>query len=80
MNQEVRFPLARWVRGVGFVDAGNVFSDPGSVDLGRLVTSVGGGLRVDTPFVLLRLDYGRAWTNTGDVRRSEWTFGIGHTF
>jgi outer membrane protein assembly factor BamA len=80
MNQEVRFPIHPWVRGVGFFDAGNVFAEPGAIDFRRLVTAYGAGLRVATPFALLRIDYGRLWTNRGDLRRSEWTFGIGHTF
>ena len=80
MNQEVRFPIYRWVQGVGFFDAGNVFAEPRDIDFSRLVTAYGAGLRVATPFALLRIDYGRPWTNTGDVRRAEWTFGIGHTF
>ena len=28
-NQEVRFPIYRWLRGVAFVDAGNVFAERG---------------------------------------------------
>lgn len=80
MNQEVRFPLYRWVRGVGFLDVGNVFPEPRDIAFGQMVTSLGAGLRVATPFALLRIDYGRAWTNTGEMRRAEWTFGIGHTF
>ena len=80
MNQEARFPVYRWLGGVGFIDAGNVFAAPGDVALSRLVTSFGGGLRIDTPFALFRIDYGRTWRNTGGVRLSEWTFGIGHIF
>jgi outer membrane protein assembly factor BamA len=80
LNQEVRFPLFKWVRGVGFFDAGNVFPEPRDIAFGRLVTGVGAGLRVTTPFALLRIDYGRLWTNKGDLRSSEWTFGIGHAF
>ena len=26
LNQEVRFPMYRWVNGVAFVDAGNIFA------------------------------------------------------
>ena len=80
LNQEVRFPLYRWFRGVGFIDAGNVFPQPRDIDFGRLVSSYGAGLRVATPFALFRIDYGRVWTNGSGVRRSAWTFGIGHTF
>jgi outer membrane protein insertion porin family len=80
LNQEVRFPLYRWLRGVAFIDAGNVFPQPRDIDFSRLVSSYGAGLRVATPFALLRIDYGRVWTNTSGVRSSAWTFGIGHAF
>jgi outer membrane protein assembly factor BamA/autotransporter translocation and assembly factor TamB len=80
LNQEVRVPLYRWFRGVGFIDAGNVFPQLRDIDFGQLVSSYGAGLRVATPFALFRIDYGRVWTNRSDVRSSAWTFGIGHTF
>ena len=28
-NEELRFPVYRWLRGVGFVDAGNVYPHRG---------------------------------------------------
>jgi outer membrane protein insertion porin family len=80
MNQEVRFPIVGWLRGVGFVDAGNVFPEPRDIDFGRLVKSFGAGARLNTPFGLFRIDYGRVWTNPGDMSLSQWTFGIGHAF
>jgi outer membrane protein assembly factor BamA len=79
-NEEVRFPIHRWVRGVGFFDAGNVFPEPRDLDLRRLTTSFGAGVRIATPFALLRIDYGRLWKNEAGVRLQGWTFGIGHTF
>ncbi|MEQ1574645.1 MAG: BamA/TamA family outer membrane protein, partial [Vicinamibacterales bacterium] len=80
LNQEVRFPLYRWLRGVGFLDAGNVFAKPRDISFGNLVASVGAGLRLATPFAVLRVDYGRAVSGTGTDRSGRWTFGIGHTF
>ena len=76
LNQEVRFPVYRWLRGVGFVDAGNVFREPGQIRVGDLTASVGAGLRLVTPFAILRADIGRV-IDTGDHR---WSFGIGHAF
>jgi outer membrane protein insertion porin family len=76
-NQEVRFPIYRWLRGVGFLDAGNVFTDP--ADAGEFVTSAGGGLRLSTPFGVLRADYGRV-ISQGDLGSGRFTFGIGQTF
>jgi outer membrane protein insertion porin family len=79
-NQEVRFPLFRWFGGVGFVDVGNVFESPRSIDFADLVGSFGGGLRVSTPFALLRADVARLWSPEVGQPTARWTFGIGHTF
>jgi outer membrane protein assembly factor BamA len=79
-NQETRFPIYRWVRGVGFFDAGNVFAEPADLSLGQLVGSVGVGLRVVTPFVLLRVDYGRTIWNRPFEDSGRWVFGIGQAF
>lgn len=76
LNQEVRFPIYRWVRGVGFVDAGNVFAQPRDLSFGQLTASIGAGLRLTTPFAVLRADYGHV-PKSGQGR---WTFGIGHAF
>jgi outer membrane protein assembly factor BamA len=80
LNQEVRLPIYRWLRGVGFIDAGNVFATPGDIGLRRLVGSVGFGLRLATPFALLRADYAKpVWA--GSLEGSgRWNFGIGHAF
>lgn len=79
-NQEVRFPLYRWLRGVGFVDAGNVFERRSNIDLGGLAASGGFGLRLTTPFALFRVDYGRLFSPGTDDRSGRWYFGIGQAF
>jgi outer membrane protein assembly factor BamA/autotransporter translocation and assembly factor TamB len=79
-NQEVRFPLYRWFSGIGFVDVGNVFEGPRTVDFADLAASFGAGLRVATPFVLLRADVARLWSSDIGQQTARWTFGIGHTF
>ncbi len=79
LNQEVRVPIYGWVRGVGFVDAGNVFTKPRDGSLRDLVGSVGVGLRLATPFALLRVDFAKtAWGAPATSGR--WTFGIGQAF
>jgi len=80
LNQEARFPIYRWVRGVGFVDFGNVFERPSDVALGDLVGSSGFGLRFTTPFGLLRVDYGRLWSPDPKAASGRWYFGIGQAF
>jgi outer membrane protein assembly factor BamA/autotransporter translocation and assembly factor TamB len=79
-NQEVRFPLYRWFSGVGFVDMGNVFERPRTIDFADLEGSFGAGLRVATPFALLRADVARLWSPEAGQTTARWTFGIGHTF
>jgi outer membrane protein assembly factor BamA len=79
LNQEARVPIYRWVRGVAFVDGGNVFTRPRDARLSDLVGSLGLGLRLTTPFALLRADYARpVWGTT--VKTGRWTFGIGQAF
>jgi outer membrane protein assembly factor BamA len=79
LNQEVRLPLYRWVRAVGFLDAGNVFARPSDASLRDLVGSVGFGLRVATPFALLRVDFGQTiWGLPESSNR--WSFGLGQIF
>ncbi len=80
LNQEVRFPIYRWLRGVGFIDGGNVFAERSDLDLGRLVGSAGFGLRLETPFALLRVDYGRLFSPGPTDRSGRWYFGIGQNF
>lgn len=77
LNQEVRIPLHRWFRAVGFVDAGNAFATLGDMSLRGLVGSTGVGLRIVTPVVMVRVDYGRVvWNGSGH----RWMFGIGQAF
>ena len=79
-NQEVRFPVYRWLRGVGFVDAGNVFPTVRSLSLSNLASGAGVGLRINSPYAILRVDYGVPLTGTNRPRRGRWYFAIGQTF
>jgi outer membrane protein assembly factor BamA len=79
LNQEARLPIYKWVRGVAFIDAGNVFTRPSDLSLRDLVGSLGVGLRVVTPFALLRADVAKqGWGLPAPSTR--WTFGIGQAF
>jgi outer membrane protein assembly factor BamA len=80
LNEEVRFPLYRWLRGVAFVDMGNVFPEVSGVRLRELVGSTGLGLRLVTPFALFRVDYGKTIWNKPADDSGRWVFGIGQTF
>lgn len=89
LNQEVRVPIFRWVRGVAFVDAGNVFDTNSAIAFSRLDVGYGVGLRFHTPFSIFRIDLGIPGTaqlveeaNGARVlkRTPRWYFGLGHIF
>jgi len=80
LNHEVRFPVYKWLRGVVFLDAGNVFPEGAGFHLADLVGSTGFGARLVTPFALFRVDYGRTIWNRPAEDSGLWIFGIGQTF
>ena len=75
LNQEFRRPLYKWIRGVVFVDAGNVFMTK-RPSFSDLQVGYGAGLRLNTPFSLFRLDVGVPAAG-GRIR---WYVGIGQVF
>jgi outer membrane protein assembly factor BamA/autotransporter translocation and assembly factor TamB len=80
LNEEVRFPIYKWARGVGFFDAGRAFETVSSMRLGGLPTSTGVGLRLQTPIVLVRVDVGVPLDSAFGPRRARWFFSIGQMF
>ena len=80
LNQEVRFPIYKWLRGASFLDAGNVFPQARDLSLSQLAAGTGVGLRFESPFVLLRVDFGVPLTDRANQPSARWYFGIGHTF
>ncbi len=58
INEEYRFPIWRFLRGVVFFDAGNVYSKLSEFDLRDLRRVLGGGFRIDTPIGPIRFEYG----------------------
>jgi outer membrane protein assembly factor BamA/autotransporter translocation and assembly factor TamB len=79
-NGEVRFPIYRWLRGVGFADLGNVYPSVSDMFHTGVQVGIGGGFRLNTPVGLLRLDLGKP-ANPRPLD-STWTvhFGLGHAF
>lgn len=57
INAEMRLPLRGPLSAVVFADAGNVWRDAWTVRLDELRTDAGAGVRVDSRFGLLRLDW-----------------------
>jgi outer membrane protein assembly factor BamA len=85
---EMRVPIFRRVRGAVFVEAGNVWQNVWSADVGDLLYDAGPGLRIDTPFGLLRFDFGyqlkvlQGLRINGQPQKHRWrvNFGIGEAF
>ena len=80
LNQEVRFPIFGVVRGVGFLDAGNVFRLIEDFTLTDLKVGAGVGLRLDTPFGLFRFDFSAPLSEVEEDRKSRFFFSIGQVF
>jgi outer membrane protein assembly factor BamA/autotransporter translocation and assembly factor TamB len=79
LNEEVRFPIWRWFKGVVFVDAGNTFPRLSDVRLDQLKVGTGGGLRLATPVGLFRVDLGYPVNDDGN-HTALWYFSIGQAF
>lgn len=79
-NQELRFPLAGLFRGVGFLDAGNVFDSVRDVSFRDLKVALGIGVRAATPVGLFRVDYGFPLSGEDDEPVGRWFFSIGQAF
>lgn len=78
LNQEARVTLGKFIRAVGFVDAGQVFPRAADFSFGSLQWSAGGGLRVRTPVGLFRFDVAAPVPSGGLPIR--YHFGFGHMF
>ncbi len=80
LNNELRMPVARIIDGVVFLDVGNVYPTIKDFSFTDLRESAGVGLRLRTPWVLLRTDYGFVLDPRPGERRSRFYFSIGQAF
>jgi outer membrane protein insertion porin family len=85
LNAELRFPVRGWVQGVAFFDAGNVFAMPSQLSFRDLAVGYGLGLRLASPFAMLRVDFGVPARTVGNRPGNRWGsgrwyFGVGHIF
>jgi len=80
LNNELRMPLVKIVDGVVFLDLGNVYDRLSNLSVTDLRKSYGVGLRVRTPWVLLRGDYGIVIAPRPGEPRSRFYFSIGQAF
>ena len=80
LNGEARFPLFKMVRGVGFFDGGRAFDSVKAITLTDLSVGTGIGLRVQTPVVLVRIDFGIPLDRSTGPRPGRWFVSIGQAF
>jgi outer membrane protein assembly complex protein YaeT len=80
LNNELRVPLFSRFDGVVFADIGNVYDRVSNFSLSDLRESGGVGLRVRTPWFLIRGDYGVVIDRRPGERRSRFYFSIGQAF
>ena len=80
LNNELRMPLVSILDGVVFLDIGNVFNTVRDFSLTNLRESAGFGIRVRTPWVLLRGDYGLVLDPRPGESRGRFYFSIGQAF
>lgn len=79
-NSELRFPLYQFFDGVAFVDAGNVYRHLSDFKPFDLRSSYGIGLRIRTPYLVLRLDYGLKFSPGFGEKRGKFFGSIGQAF
>ena len=80
LNNEIRLPVASVFDAVGFLDLGNIYPTLSDFDPFQVRKSAGLGLRVRTPFFLLRLDYGFKLDRMPGERLGKFYFSIGQAF
>ena len=79
LNNELRAPLFWRLDGVLFTDIGNVFPLISDISF-DLRQSAGVGVRVRTPWFLLRGDYGRVLDPRPGEKSGRFYFSIGQAF
>lgn len=85
LNTELRFPVARALGGVVFLDAGNVFARASDLDLTDLRAGAGVGIRYRSPIGPIRFDVGwkldpRALPSGSRERAYAFHLSIGQAF
>ena len=80
LNQELRFPIFKKFGGVVFLDLGNVYPKISDFDLFDIRKTAGFGLRLHTPFVLVRFDWGFKLDRKPGEALSQIFFSIGQAF
>ena len=80
LNSEFRFPLYKFFDGVAFVDAGNVYPRLQDFSPFDVRASYGFGVRIRTPYLLLRFDYGINMNPKPGEPKGQFFFSFGQAF
>jgi outer membrane protein assembly complex protein YaeT len=80
LNNELRFPLVGIFDGVGFLDVGNLYERVTDFNPFDVRGAAGFGLRVRTPYFLVRADYGLKLDRRPEEGRGAFFFSIGQAF
>jgi outer membrane protein insertion porin family len=80
LNAELRVTVVGSLGVVAFWDGGNAWLDPDDVRWTDIRTTVGGGLRLNTPVGPLRLDYGHKLNWNPGEAHGAFHFTLGHAF
>jgi outer membrane protein insertion porin family len=79
-NAELRVPVTGGLGVVGFIDTGNVFAHPTTIEFAEMRSAVGGGIRYKSPIGPLRVDYGVKVNPLPGESRSAWFISFGQAF
>lgn len=79
-NAEYVHALAGPLKGVGFIDAGDLSALGQGIDFGSPDLAVGLGIRLDLPVGPIRFEYGHNLTRDGGEPSGTWHFAIGTAF
>ncbi|GEM_PF-572209 len=80
LNEELRYALPKSFGLVFFLDHGNVWERYQEIALSEVKSTVGMGLRYNTPIGPFRLDWGYKLNREGDESPSLFHFTLGHAF
>ncbi|MFZ5877116.1 MAG: outer membrane protein assembly factor BamA [Nitrospirota bacterium] len=80
LNAELRVSVVGSLGMVAFWDGGNAWLDPDDIRWTDIKTTVGLGLRLNTPVGPLRLDYGHKLNWNPGERHGAFHFTLGHAF
>ncbi|MBX5494640.1 MAG: BamA/TamA family outer membrane protein, partial [Bryobacteraceae bacterium] len=80
LNNELRFPIWSLFDGVAFLDMGNVYERWQDFNPFDVRKAAGFGLRIRTPFFMLRFDYGFKLDRRPGESIGQFFFSIGQAF